>query len=728
MQSALSRRASVRSITIVWVSFLMIISLLGINPNVSTSAEYSFTVMGGQTLVAKSAVVGTSRLAAVSAGYNSVKLTWSKALGASRYAIYRSTSKNGTYSRIKTITSGSTLSYTNKGLTTGKKYYYKVRAYRVVSGKNVYGSYSNVKSATPVPVKPMLTVVSAGYNSVKLTWSKVLGASRYAIYRSTSKNGTYSRIKTITSGSTLSYTNKGLTTGKRYYYKVRAYRVVSGKNIYGSYSYVKSATPVPAKPTLTAVSAGYDSVKLTWSKVSGVSRYAIYRSTSKNGTYSRIKTITSGSTLKYTNTGLTTGKRYYYKVRAYRVVSGKNVYGSYSYVKSATPAPAKPTLTVVSAGYDSVKLTWSKVSGASRYEIYRSTSKNGTYSLIKTITSCSMLNYANTGLIPGKKYYYKVRAYHLEGSTKVYGSFSSVVSQNNPDYRQAMRQWVIDISLIAKEYNSDFLIIPQNCTPLFTYSGSADGKLVTDFLSSIDGIGIEGLSYGGMTYNEARDESEKDELVELLNVGKQNGVDVLVVDYCSDKSKIEESLEFNREHGYISFIAENMALTDLSDGVINTDNNDVSSINDAENWLILLNLEKYESKESYLKDLSDSDYDVIVIDAFIDMNEMLTYDDVNMLKTKKDGTKRIVIAYLSIGEAEDYRYYWKEEYDDNLPSWILWENPQWEGNYPVKYWDEEWQGIIAKDEDSYLKRILNVGFDGVYLDIVDAYQTFENMD
>lgn len=80
---------------------------------------------------------------------------------------------------------------------------------------------------------------------------------------------------------------------------------------------------------------------------------------------------------------------------------------------------------------------------------------------------------------------------------------------------------------------------------------------------------------------------------------------------------------------------------------------------------------------------------------------------------------------MSIGEAEDYRYYWKEEWASNPPSWLDAENPDWEGNFKVRYWDTAWQDIIFGSDSSYMSKIINAGFDGVYLDIIDAYEYYE---
>ncbi len=81
--------------------------------------------------------------------------------------------------------------------------------------------------------------------------------------------------------------------------------------------------------------------------------------------------------------------------------------------------------------------------------------------------------------------------------------------------------------------------------------------------------------------------------------------------------------------------------------------------------------------------------------------------------------------HMSIGEAEDYRFYWSSDCDDEKPEWIEAENPRWPGNYKVKYWNPNWQSIIFGSSDAYLDKILAGGFDGVYLDIIDAFDYFE---
>ena len=371
-----------------------------------------FGVNGGTSL-GQVPVVVPLQAKAVSASFTSITVSWADTYSTCTYNVYRATALGGAYTYLRSTTSGS---YIDKGLTTGKTYYYKVRAYRVVDGTKIYSVYTQPLRATAtLPV----SAASAGYDSIKVRWKAVSNATGYALYRATSSGGMYTRIKTLTGTS---YTDTGLTTGKTYYYKVRAYCVAGMATTYGSYSSYKYAEPIPAKPALTAKSAGYNSVRLSWTSVPGRTGYALYRATSKSGTYKKIKTLTGTS---YTTTGLTTGKTYYYKMRAYRKVGSTNVYGNYSSYKYAKPVPSKPSsVKAVRASSRSIKVTWSAVSGATKYQVYRATSKTGKYSLVATTPGRS---FTNAGLTTGKVYYYKVRAYHLEGGTKVYGSFSSVV-------------------------------------------------------------------------------------------------------------------------------------------------------------------------------------------------------------------------------------------------------------------------------------------------------------
>jgi cysteinyl-tRNA synthetase, unknown class len=137
----------------------------------------------------------------------------------------------------------------------------------------------------------------------------------------------------------------------------------------------------------------------------------------------------------------------------------------------------------------------------------------------------------------------------------------------------------------------------------------------------------------------------------------------------------------------------------------------------------------YQLQDIEPDQLAKVPYDVIVIDYSRNgrPKQELTQSELARLKVKPDGSKRTVLAYMSIGEAESYRYYWKWWWGDlgvipnpiTAPAWRGKLNGEWGGNFAVRYWDKAWQDIIVGD-GGYLDRIVNAGFDGVWLDKVDS--------
>jgi hypothetical protein len=167
--------------------------------------------------------------------------------------------------------------------------------------------------------------------SIKLKWDKANGVDGYEIYSCKTGSKKYTKLTTIKKVSTTTYTNKKLKIGTAYSYKIRAYKTVNGKKQYGEYTVLNTTTSM-SKPVVK-LSAGSKKATISYEKVSGANGYEIYMSTSKKGTYENVKTLTKASKIKYTQTGLTKKKTYYFKVRAYKNVNGEKVYSSYSTVK-----------------------------------------------------------------------------------------------------------------------------------------------------------------------------------------------------------------------------------------------------------------------------------------------------------------------------------------------------------------------------------------------------------
>ena len=112
---------------------------------------------------------------------------------------------------------------------------------------------------------------------------------------------------------------------------------------------------------------------------------------------------------------------------------------------------------------------------------------------------------------------------------------------------------------------------------------------------------------------------------------------------------------------------------------------------------------------------ANSTFQMMVMDYSSDGTEDGRFSADQIARIKNSG--KTTIAYISIGEAEDYRWYWKNSWKTNPPGWLGPENPNWEGNYKVRFWDPAWQKIVFTTIDT----ILSQGFDGIYCDIIDAY-------
>jgi cysteinyl-tRNA synthetase len=296
------------------------------------------------------------------------------------------------------------------------------------------------------------------------------------------------------------------------------------------------------------------------------------------------------------------------------------------------------------------------------------------------------------------------------------------------DYREEMRLFVREISDYAKGKNGSFSIIPQNGQELATDSGDDSGALELEYLSAIDGTGREDLFYGYASDDVATPAGETEYMLSLCDVFKNQGKCVLAIDYCSTGQYVDQSYLKNDQRGYISFAANKRELNAIPSypaAPYHSSANDIGSLGDAKNFLYLINGANYPSKDDLISAIKSSDYDVVIMDLFQD-EIPFTSAEIEQLKTKAQGGKRKIVCYLSIGEAEDYRYYWKSSWNYRRPSWLKEENPDWKGNYKVEYWNKEWKGIIYGGTNSYIDRILAAGFDGAYLDIIDAFEYFED--
>lgn len=361
---------------------------------------------------------------AVSNGSNQIEVNWGAVSGAYGYRIKRSTSKNGTYKVVATLKGKNNTTYQDKKLKTAKTYYYKIETINKVNGKKGYSGNSAAVSAKTLKTTSITAVKATGSTSVRLEWKAVDRASGYQIYRSTSKDSGYKKVGQVKGKNTKKYEDKTLEAGKTYYYQVRAYKSNSAKNGVASFSKAQKAWTIKQVVFSQITSDSKNQVTLGWKKVSKAQGYDIYRSDKSNSGFEKIASISSGSTLTYTDKGVKSGNTYYYKIAATYKIKGSAGRGSYSKVTEVAVLKQGSISSITLGDNNVLNISWNSVANASGYELAGAVSEKGTYTTLQTSGATS---FTHSNLVQGTTYYYKVRAYKdLSNGIRMYGPWSAV--------------------------------------------------------------------------------------------------------------------------------------------------------------------------------------------------------------------------------------------------------------------------------------------------------------
>lgn len=297
----------------------------GYPTNFVFGTDNSIFVTGGTTARFTQGTVATvaapTNLTATANG-TTINLSWSDNAGdETSYIVQRSLSATTNFVTIATLAANS-IAYANTGLPNSTTYYYRVQA----ANTSAVSAWSNTANATtvapPPPVMPAaptgLTAIANG-TTINLSWAdNAADETSYMVQRSLSATTNFVTIATLTANS-IAYANTGLLNSTTYYYRVQA----ANGNAVSTWSNTASATTValpppviPAAPaSLTALSAGCNQVNLKWvDNANNETAFEVSRASSLNGTYIIIATLAANS-LAYTDNGLRTGRRYYYRVR-----------------------------------------------------------------------------------------------------------------------------------------------------------------------------------------------------------------------------------------------------------------------------------------------------------------------------------------------------------------------------------------------------------------------------
>jgi len=312
-----------------------------------------------------------------------------------------------------------------------------------------------------------------------------------------------------------------------------------------------------------------------------------------------------------------------------------------------------------------------------------------------------------------------------------------------PNHRQLMRDIVIAISDYAKKRNPRFSVLVRNAPELLiketrewkwetlrdpdnTEKYPKVGTVNRPFLKAIDGVLVDGLSYGTPDYGKPSDPEHVKSLTAVAEVMRDEGRRLVTIDYCNAKAQMADAETKAAKAGALAYIDRDgdKQLDRIAPGLPMHENpNPIDDLAAARNYLPMLRSDHFATRSAWVEALARTNYDLLVLDTFWRETESLSFDQVRALRYKRLGSDRLVFGVLPVGLARDSRFYWKPEWKLGNPSFLVAPDPDDPAETIVSYWDPKWKELLGK----YIQGIVDLNVDGVLLDQADAYLYFEDL-
>ena len=352
---------------------------------------------------------------------DALRVSWNRNTSADGYIV--EIYKDGAWARAGKITTDSTTDFKVTGLKASTFYKFRVRAYKMSGNTAVYSDYGTTLTARTNPsVITGAKLAGRAADALRISWDRNTSADGYIV--EIYKDGAWSRAVKTTNNSITTYRAEGLKASTVYKLRVRAYKMDGTAAYYGNYSAEVTARTNPSviKGAKLAGRAA-DALRISWERNTSADGYIV--EVYKDGAWARAGKITTDSTTDFRVTGLKASTVYKLRVRAYKMSGTAAYYGNYSAEVTARTNPSVMTgVKIGGTAKDALRINWSKNTSAQGYIVEMA--QNGEWVRVAKITDNSTTTFRKAGLAKNTSYRFRVCAYHMSGSTPLYGTYVSV--------------------------------------------------------------------------------------------------------------------------------------------------------------------------------------------------------------------------------------------------------------------------------------------------------------
>jgi len=307
------------------------------------------------------------------------------------------------------------------------------------------------------------------------------------------------------------------------------------------------------------------------------------------------------------------------------------------------------------------------------------------------------------------------------------------------DLREEMRMFVQSVSAYARQYRPNFVVLANGGLDLLVKRDPVDETKISParaYMRSLDGVLQEGMFFadkkGDRPFGTPPLADRQKSMLDMAAFAQRNGLKVFALDFGTSPAVIDEAQRQASALDFVSLVANTPStdthrLPTYPPRPVGENPRNILTLDMVQNFVTIRNSAPFGRQDKFAMKMHDTNYDMIGVEVFHGRRP-LGRQAVETLKYKKLGARRMVLAYMDIGSAASYHYYWKSNWREGSPFWISAPQKNDPDRYYVEYWREAWKQVITGDTNSYTYGLIAQGFDGVIIDGLETFRFFEGAD